>query len=182
MASSMSNSFALLGADNGFKQVPSKKNRKKKNKAQDHTPADESSVMLSSNPSEMSEDAAGVASESFQQVCSMMLPWAHQTAFIDQSAAKALLGIEGSRAPGLFDSPHHMQVKATAKSKKQQQGIDTDIIKQEDEAASRAHSQDALQNLFTRWEHSMEQARRSPIHAPNGSRLSLNGLLVKLAM
>lgn len=75
-----------------------------------------------------------------------------------------------------------MQVKATAKSKKQQQGIDTDIIKKEDEAASRAHSQDALQNLFTRWEHSMEQARRSPIHAPNGSRLSLNGLLVKLAM
>ncbi len=50
-----------------------------------------------------------------------------------------------------------MQVKATAKFKKQQR-IDADVIGQEVQAASRAKTQDSLQDLFKRWNSSMEQA------------------------
>lgn len=69
MADSMSNSFALLGANDGFQQVPSKKNRKKKNKAQDQIQAVEASFTPSSAPSDVSEDVAGAPHEAFQQVC-----------------------------------------------------------------------------------------------------------------
>ena len=68
MAGSMSNSFALLGANDGFQQVPSKKNRKKKNKTQDQMPAVETPLNPSSSPSDMSEDTAGAPTEAFQQV------------------------------------------------------------------------------------------------------------------
>ncbi len=64
----MSNSFALLGGDDGFQQVPSKKSRKKKNRSQDQNPAAEASVTPSSAPSEVSEETAGAPSDAFQQV------------------------------------------------------------------------------------------------------------------
>ncbi len=50
-----------------------------------------------------------------------------------------------------------MQVKGTAKFKKQHK-VDADTIGQEEQAASRAKTQDTLQELFKRWNSSMEQA------------------------
>ena len=64
----MSNSFALLGASDGFQQVPSKKNKKKKNKVQDQITAAEGSLSTPSAPSEISEDTTGAPSEAFQEV------------------------------------------------------------------------------------------------------------------
>lgn len=58
---------------------------------------------------------------------------------------------------GLGTCDMHMQVKATAKFKKQHR-TDSDLIGQEEQAASRAQTQDALQDLFKRWKSSMDQA------------------------
>lgn len=69
-----SNPFAMLGDDDGFQQVPSKKNRKKESKAQNHSQAAESPVTVSSAPSEVSEDIPVAPTASFQQVCGMHAP------------------------------------------------------------------------------------------------------------
>ncbi len=65
------NSFAMLGNNDGFQQVPSKKNRKKKSKAQNHSQAAEYPATVSSAPSEVSEDIPVAPTETFQQVCGM---------------------------------------------------------------------------------------------------------------
>jgi hypothetical protein len=53
---------------------------------------------------------------------------------------------------------HRMQVKAgKAKATQQQQGRKLDVIRNEEQAAAQAHSEHALQDLFSHWESSMEQ-------------------------
>ena len=51
----------------------------------------------------------------------------------------------------------HMQVKATAKSQRQHKN-DPGMIGQEEQAATRAQTQEALQDLFRKWEDNMKQA------------------------
>ncbi|CAL5227559.1 g10551 [Coccomyxa viridis] len=132
----MSNSFALLGGDDGFQQVPSKKSRKKKNRSQDQNPAAEASVTPSSAPSEVSEETAGAPSDAFQQV------------------------------------------KGTAKFKRQHK-VDADTIGQEEQAASRAKTQDTLQELFKRWNSSMEQVGAGAAHTSGRSESSFREALAQ---
>lgn len=53
-----------------------------------------------------------------------------------------------------------MQAKATAKYRKQERS-DAEVIGQEEQAASVAQSQKALQDLFKRWNSNMDQASSS---------------------
>ena len=69
-----SNPFSMLGNDDGFQQVPPKKNRKKKSKAHNHSQAAESPVTVSSAPSEVSEDIPGAPTASYHQVFGMHAP------------------------------------------------------------------------------------------------------------
>ena len=68
MAGSTSNSFALLGIEDGFQQVPSKKAKRRKSRTGDKTQILESLDPVPNRPLEVSEDMAGASSETFQQV------------------------------------------------------------------------------------------------------------------
>ena len=99
MASSMSNSFALLGGEDGFQQVPSKRNKKKKSKALGTQQANESPANASSAPSEVSEHRAGASSEIFQQV------WIYRLC-ADMSGNDALFSFNHHDVAVLHAIPH----------------------------------------------------------------------------